>query len=338
MPATAEQLHDLAVLHRISLGRYSTNVVRKVMALLNRIEQSIISRLLEADPSSFSASRLEELLAELQVINHAGWLLVEQRMNGEVADLSSAEREFALRLAGVPLRPITGLTFGPAPTVDQIVAAVNARPFQGKYLRNWLQDTEVKAAEKVRGVIRQGFVEGTPIPKLVTQLRGTKAARYQDGAMEINRRSAEALVRTAITHTANVAAQSTWEANDDVVLGWQFVATLDSRTTITCAALHGSIHPLGKGPQPPRHVNCRSTSVPVLEPIPGVPDFEFPSYDKWLRAQPLSVQEDILGVTKARLFRQGGLTIDRFADNKGKVLTLTELRQRDSEAFEQAGL
>lgn len=337
MALTPEQVHDLSVSHRIGLSRYSTGVVRKVIALLNRTEKAIVERLARTSNETVSGQRLEQLLAEVRSIQADGWVLVRARMNADVSDLAKAEAEFALRLAN-PARPVAMATFSPLPPIEQIVAAVRSRPFSGRLLREWMAEAEEGAARRVRDVIRQGFVEGRTTPDIVRSIRGTKAAQYRDGVMETSRRGAEAMVRTALTHTANTAAQATWEANGDIVQGWRFVATLDMRTTLTCASLHGKKYPLGKGPQPPRHINCRSTSVPVLDPIPGIKPFEFPSYDAWLRRQSPETQADILGAAKAKLFRDGGLTVDRFTDNKGRVLTLDELRRRDATAFEKAGV
>ncbi|MNE64713.1 hypothetical protein D3C80_1601390 [compost metagenome] len=90
------------------------------------------------------------------------------------------------------------------------------------------------------------------------------------------------------------------------------------------------MHPLETFPWPPRHVNCRSTTAPVIK---GLPPIEAPSYSEWLKRQPGAVQNDILGTTKAQLFRDGKLTLDRFVDSKGRVLTLEELKRRDGAAF-----
>jgi hypothetical protein len=57
-----------------------------------------------------------------------------------------------------------------------------------------------------------------------------------------------------------------------------------------------------------------------------------------LRGKPAEFQDEILGVTKGRLFREGGLTLDRFVDSKGREYSLDELRKRDADAFEKAGL
>lgn len=62
------------------------------------------------------------------------------------------------------------------------------------------------------------------------------------------------------------------------------------------------------------------------------------SYDSWFARQPAWFQDDILGKTKGRLYRQGGLELSRFTDMTGRELTLVELRIRDAKAFELAGL
>lgn len=62
------------------------------------------------------------------------------------------------------------------------------------------------------------------------------------------------------------------------------------------------------------------------------------SYPEFLRRQSVEFQNEVLGVTRARLFRRGGLTLDRFQDASGHTYTLAELARRDAEAFRRAGL
>jgi hypothetical protein len=49
-------------------------------------------------------------------------------------------------------------------------------------------------------------------------------------------------------------------------------------------------------------------------------------------------QEDVLGVTKAKLFRDGKLPLDRFVDRNGNELTLKDLAKKHADAFVAAGL
>lgn len=62
------------------------------------------------------------------------------------------------------------------------------------------------------------------------------------------------------------------------------------------------------------------------------------SYNDWLKDQPASFQDDVLGVSKGKLFRQGELTVDDFVDETGRTKTLDELARTEPEAFSAANL
>lgn len=62
------------------------------------------------------------------------------------------------------------------------------------------------------------------------------------------------------------------------------------------------------------------------------------SYAEFLGNQSAAFQDDILGPTRGRLFRSGGVTLDRFVDETGRELSLAELARFDAEAFRAAGL
>lgn len=333
MASAAERLIDEAVKHRIALSRYSTATVRKVLALLHRTDARLVERILRADNEGRDPVQLERLLEEVRALQSDGWTVLRGRLNEDVAALADAERLFTERMVHFGQRSVGLATVTNAPTTAQVVAAVNARPFQGRLMREALKGMEDDAARKVRETIRQGFVEGRSVTAISRSLRGTKALQYADGALQRNRRDVERVVRTALTHTAAAASRETYLAlGVDKV---RFIATLDSRTSLQCSGLHNSVHPIDKFPWPPRHWNCRSTTAPVLK---GLPEIEAPSYDDWLKRQSVEVQNDVLGRTKAQLWRSGGLTLDRFTDNKGRVLTIAELRKRDAGAFTLAGL
>jgi len=62
------------------------------------------------------------------------------------------------------------------------------------------------------------------------------------------------------------------------------------------------------------------------------------TYNTWLKKQPIAFQEEVLGKTKAKLYRDGGLPLDRFVDKAGNELTLQELAVKEKQAFKAAGL
>lgn len=62
------------------------------------------------------------------------------------------------------------------------------------------------------------------------------------------------------------------------------------------------------------------------------------SYQDWMKTQSKEYQDDVLGKTKAKLFRDGDLKLDRFTDRNGNELTLPQLAKREAAAFKAAGL
>ena len=62
------------------------------------------------------------------------------------------------------------------------------------------------------------------------------------------------------------------------------------------------------------------------------------NYQEWLGRQSVEFQEDVLGKTKAKLYRDGNLKLDKFVNRAGDELTLSELAQREAQAFRSAGL
>jgi hypothetical protein len=118
-----------------------------------------------------------------------------------------------------------------------------------------------------------------------------------------------------------------------VVKGVEWVSTLDNRTTPICISRDGKIYPVGKGPRPPAHINCRSVTAPVLEAIEGVTPFTRQTYREWLAKQSAATQDEILGRARGALLRSGGLSVDKFVDKAGKVLTLEQLKEKNAKAF-----
>lgn len=213
-------------------------------------------------------------------------------------------------------------------------------------------------AELFSQVVRNGLLTGEPTPEIAKRLIG----RLQFGQKGSVRQIAEAggqatkaanhqvmtLVRTSINQVANAASQQVYEANQDITKKYKYVATLDSRTSPICRALDGKEFVYGKGPMPPQHFNCRSTTVPVIDyeelgftpPPPGrraSMDGQVPAdqtYGQWLAKQPKAVQAEVLGKEKVRYFellseKYGPQNaIVKLVRDDGSELTLQQLQRR----------
>lgn len=182
---------------------------------------------------------------------------------------------------------------------------------------------------------------------------GTKTNQYKDGFMYGKRRGAEALVRTSVQVVANEARLQTYENNDDIVKGIEWVSTLDARTSSTCRALDGLMwdnerKPIGHSKKfvgVTAHWNCRSTQVPVLkswkelgakkkfkeitESTRASMDGQVSAkknYEKWLKSKSESFQKEVLGKGKWELWQKGELGFTDMVDQTGNPLTLDQLK------------
>ena len=62
------------------------------------------------------------------------------------------------------------------------------------------------------------------------------------------------------------------------------------------------------------------------------------TYQEFLTNQSKQFQDDVLGKTKGKLFRSGGLKLDKFVDSSGREFTLSRLALDEASAFRAAGL
>lgn len=212
------------------------------------------------------------------------------------------------------------------PTLAQEQAAVD-RPYLGAKTEQWFQSMlEGPVENKVKAWVQTGIQRGLTTDEIVRGLRGS---RGQTGILEQPQHAVAALVRTAATHASTQARLESFEGIG--VDRWRFVATLDHRTSEICAAHDGETFPLGEGPAPPLHPNCRSTAVPDFGEQIGTRASQDgqvdanTTYTQWFGKQSAAEQDQILGKKKAAAFRAGKLPFKKMVGTDLEPLTLEEL-------------
>lgn len=227
----------------------------------------------------------------------------------------------------------------------------------GEVITKAFRGVAVDQAERFSQVVRQGLLTGETTPSIAKRLIGNlqfgeEAKTVQQLVAAGGQATAVAdnqiitLVRTSINQVANTASQQVYKANQDITKKYRYVATLDTRTSAICRALDGREFEYGKGPMPPQHFNCRSTTVPIIDPDILPPsttatraskDGQVPinqSYGEWLAKQPRSVQAEALGPEKVpyfnRLANKYGPrnAIAKLVRDDGSEVTLEQLRKR----------
>jgi SPP1 gp7 family putative phage head morphogenesis protein len=257
---------------------------------------------------------------------------------------------------------------------DDLFAAVNGAPQtfsltaaqgatitlpNGEVVSKAFRGIATSQAEQFSQVVRNGLLTGETTPSIAKRLIGS--LQFGEEAKTVGQIAAAggqltqvadnqiiALVRTSINQVANAASQQVYEGNQDITKKYRYIATLDTRTSAICRALDGREFDYGKGPMPPQHFNCRSTTVPVIDykalDIPPPPEGKRASmdgpvpgnetYGQWLAKQPRATQADALGAGKVayfnRLANKYGPTdaMAKLVRDDGSELTLAQLRSR----------
>jgi SPP1 gp7 family putative phage head morphogenesis protein len=357
-----EALVNQATRNQVYLERLKSSEIKKVDIFLREADKAIRARLASDTLTDLTRARLEAVLVEIDreiadFYNTFGKEL--GRSFDGIAEITAANEVSMLN----HIAP-EGVSFT-APTSARVLAAIKTDPLgvkgfgQGKLLEPWVADMSKPQRDLLTGAIRQGYFQGQSNAEILKTIRGTKGAQYADGLLNKSKRDLETMVRTGIQHVATSARQRVYDENADIVTGYEWVSTLDNRTSQTCRSLDGVVFKMGKGPLPPQHPNCRSTTVPALDAkydwldegatrSARGPDGKSKavdanqSYYDWLKKQPAGFQNDALGPTMGKLFRDGGLAADEFARlNLGRSfqpLTIAQMREKDPLAFMKAGL
>ncbi len=231
----------------------------------------------------------------------------------------------------------------------------------GKATKVYKAESKLKSSNsaKIEGTINSAISNGLTTSSLLVALRGTKQNKFTDGTLISISNASNTLSNSLIQHASVIAKAQTGIKNG--VKKYTWLATIDGRTTSQCRSLDelDIVYEFGKGPLPPLHYNCRSSIIYILDGRLAQTEGDGQrtarsqkgktvlissevGYYKWLKNQPPQFQVDVLGKTRAELFNKGGLTTKQFAklniNNNYEPMTIEEMRNRNSTAFELAGL
>lgn len=370
MPTVNERLLDAEVGHAVNLQQYSAGVVRRIIAILNRTDAQLAAALSQAleqvEPSTFTVDRLEVLLGSVRALNLEAYNAIGRAIPDEMRRLAEYEAIYQRDLftatipagvqAHVPVRAIS---------VEQAYSAALSRPFQGRLLVSWAAAIEPTRMAQIRNTVRDGFLQGKTNSQIVQAVRGTRAKGYSDGIVNRGRVEVEAVVRTAVSHTAAMARDEFYNANEQLIASLSWVSTLDLRTSEMCRIRDGKQYTVDHKPVghsipwlqgPGRlHWRCRSSSAPKTKSFRelGIDIDELApaerasmdgqvaadmSYGEWLQKQSAARQDEVVGPTRGKLMREGQLPFDSFYTSRGEWIDLDVLRARDAAAFKMAGL
>lgn len=331
--------------HAVRLIGLETATLQALTADINRALETVAIELDKGPVGRpFTYARFMALRGELEALRRA----LAGALGTTVADAVNATADTSMEAVRTALEALEGIAVDAGFTTFTVsftaldaraIAAIAGLPHDGMSWTRWGSRLADDTMARVTSELRQGASLG----ETVQQLR-----RRLEKAADLSKVSAERLARTALTSTATRTRLETYRANSDVIAKVRFQATLDSRTSLTCAALSGREWPVGSPDiaAPPRHPSCRSQLLPVTkswEELLGSEgrelDAEMPdgtqssmngqvpgdwTYSDWLSRQPTEFQREVLGDVRYRAFRNG-VPLEGMA-TYDRPLTTSELR------------
>jgi len=351
----ADNYQDLAIRRQVLLERVKSGQYREFKKALKEIEKLIRVGILSLDElETTSRYKVEKLIRTLKA--------------DQIAVFQGAMETYALNLSTIAWVSMNQELLDLQNTIDlgntklkkfkkvDLYRKVLKRPLSvnGGLLDAFLKDFTDKEVKRINDTVRLAWSQGKTNAEAVRAIIGTKSGGYLDGILQTTRRNAETIVRTSVQHVASSARMEIWQNNPDVVRRYKWLSTLDRVTSNKCKSLDGLEFEFGKGPVPPIHPNCRSTTVPVTNPKYdfldegatrsaefGPVDAKLDYYD-WLKKQKPDVIEEALGKKRAKLFTDGGMSAEKFRklqfDKNFDPLTLDEMKSIVPAAFKKAGL
>jgi hypothetical protein len=119
-------------------------------------------------------------------------------------------------------------------------------------------------------------------------------------------------VRTVQLYSYREANRATYIANQDVVSGWIWSAHLgDTRTCMSCVAMHGTEHPLSEPLND--HWNGRCAMIPI---VPGYDNPIKESGQEWFERQSEGRQREQMGAAKFEAWQDGKFEFSALSVNK----------------------
>lgn len=265
--ATSNYYVNLASRHQVYLERLKAGYIRDYQSTTQKLDgaiKDILNALEVGTLDELTQKDLRALLKDLREVSLSTYQSHTESLLADLQELSDEEINFeteALKKATV------GVTVGVAASAWS--ATLNS-PIQatGELLEPFIKDLSSREVARIEKEIRTSVAQGRTISQTVRAVRGTKENNYRDGVLGRNWSDARTVIRTATQHVSSQARVATWRANSDIIEGYQWVSTLDGKTSQRCRSLDGQVFGLG------------GTHPKSEPPPPPPPEFSRESYEK----------------------------------------------------------
>ena len=357
-----EAIQDELTSHLILVLKYISSLQSKyskaVISYNSPLRDLIASHLLSLKTRNVKTKQWKNFEEKLTLLRKQMIRNIESDFSKETTEFRRNELKYIMGMMS-ELSPI--LYNWNRPELEQ----KNAELILGSTIPQRFQIIENSDVRRMILKIKSMYLAGYDPSAILTAVLGVAEFQYAGSSVGQTVSYLKTNIQSMISGLSEDVIHSFCLANDDVIQYEVFVAVLDSKTTEQCAEADGKFWKLDEGLFPPLHENCRSRRYPLINGVAfvegryfymkdgeeyikmtltgnektkwiekyigGVPKKY--TYEEFLRRQPLSLQEKVLGKTKAKLFNSGELSLKNFIDSSGRSLTLKELSSAYEDSF-----
>lgn len=343
---------DKTIIHNVDLMRADAGTRRKVIKMLIDLERDIKSQMhgsnfMGPKAEVYRKQRLAKLMKQVSETSSTAYRDIKELMSHELVDLAKMESGWAAGLVSDVLKVDLAGTALPAKHLRNIAnneLVMGSRPFE------WWTDQPKQLSKAFNREMRMGMSEGESIAQMTKRVKNI--------VLPARKNQAKTLVRTSYQAVAQKTRYDTFKEMDDVLKGFTWLSTLDTKTSDLCIARSTKRYTLDLKPVghsipalggPPIHFNCRSTLVPLTkswEELGAKTKTKFDSrpamqsslkgyvpadldYEGWLKTQPEATQKAALGKGKWELWKVGKITsLTQLVDQTARPLTLSQIRTK----------
>lgn len=268
-----------------------------MQAVDGRVKGTLASRNLRLrEALTQAAQRLSELANDAAVTAAS---LAEQ------AALNAIQSQLDAVIAQMPDDHVASLTRNWTRVNPEALAFIVERTSERIHSKFYpLSDEAVKA---MKASLVRGIAVGDN-PRRVAKDMVRRAEREFNGGL--NR--AMVIARTEILDAHRAAGKAAERGNEDVLKGWIWIASLDTKTCPSCIGMHGSEHPLtedgpldhhqGRCDRAPLTKSWKDLGFDIEEPPSIIPDAE-----EWFNGLTPDSQLRIMGPTRLELLQSGDI-------------------------------
>lgn len=344
-----EDYRERELLLLIERAKYERYVAGQVSELVERTLNDVLDLMTSRayrDLTPTQRARLAQLYRELDRVIHEGYTTISDDVTTRMQAYAQLESDVARASVNTVLQAGAAevrVSFYRLPKV--YLQAVAKLPVDGLTTGDWFQAQADGLSVRTRQTIQKGLIEGkgpAEITRRVLAPQRAQIAAAKAAGMPVpplSRRAvseAKAVTRTVVNAVQNDATRQSYsQLPRSVSDSYMWMSVLDARTSAICRGLSGRVwkfdDPAAK--YPPAHFACRSTTRPLIRGV-DVPIAEqktpptMNAYDGWLRTQSATIQNDILGPTRAALWREKKMTLADAIDADLRILTLPQLRAK----------